>query len=228
MRSASAWLGSVMVILAWLSVAGAAQAKSESKTWYVPWTWSPAASADQGSISVTNLNGEAVRVNVRAFNAQGAVLSASSSAFSLQPGAASSFAFPVDPQGRVDRVPAFVLVLADQPVLVRARAVVMLRPSVDVERDCQRISAQGSPNGVLLCDGQLGRYDAEGKFDRDLLRLWKYATFQEWPALPIDCAGSAPNHFACSQRVARELPGGDDAGGPGPVDRVERETDRER
>lgn len=227
MRSASAWLGSVVVMLACLFAAGAAQAQSESKTWYVPWTWTPAASADQGSISITNLNGEAVRVNVRAFNAQGAALSASSSAFSLQPAAASSYFFPVDPRGRVDRVPAFVLVLADQPVLVRARAVVLLSPSVDMERDCQRISSRGEPNGTLFCGGQLGRYDAEGKFDRDSLKPWKYVALQEWPALPIDCTGRAPTHFACSKRVARELPGGEDVGGSGPVDR-ERDTDTDR
>ena len=88
--------------------------------------------------------------------------------------------------------------------------------------------AAGTPNGVLLCDGQLGRYDAEGKFDHDILETWKYTTLQEWPAFPIDCTDSAPTHFACSQRVARELPGGDDAGGPGRVDRVERERERDR
>lgn len=225
MRNANSWLRSVVVLLAGLSAVGAAQAQSESKTWYVPWAWSPRASADTGSISVTNLNGEAVRVNVRAFNAQGAALSASSSAFSLSPAASSSVAFPVDPRGSVAAAPAFVLVLSDQPVLVRARAVVLLRPSVDVEADCQRISSRGEPNGVLFCEGQLGRYDAEGKFQRDSLKPWKYATLQEWPAFPIDCAGSAPTHFACSKRVVRQPPGGDDAGGPLADDR-ERDPER--
>lgn len=225
MRSKRSWLGSVVAMLVCLSAVGAAQAKSESKTWYVPWTWTPPASAELGSISVTNLNGESARVNVRAFNAQGAVLSASSSAFSLQPAASSSSVFPYDPRGRLDQVPAFVLVLADQPVLVRARAIVLLRPSVVLERDCTRISSRGEPDGTLFCDGQLGRYDSDGKFKRDNLRPWKYETLQEWPAFPIDCTGRAPTHFACSQRVARQPPGGDDAGGPAAEDRVDRETD---
>lgn len=228
MRSASSWLRSVVVMLACLSAVGAAQAQSESKTWYVPWAWSPGAGAEPGSISVTNLNGQAVRVNVRAFNAQGAVLSASSSAFSLQPAASSSVAFPVDPRGRADAAPAFVLVLSDQPVLVRARAAAVLHPFVDVQKDCRRITSRGTPDGALFCDGQLGRYDADGKFQHDSLELWKYSTLQEWPAFPIDCAGSAPTHFACSQRVMRQPPGGDDAGGPVAEDRVERDTDTDR
>ncbi len=163
MRNANSWLRSVVVLLAGLSAVGAAQAQSESKTWYVPWAWSPRASADTGSISVTNLNGEAVRVNVRAFNAQGAALSASSSAFSLSPAASSSVAFPVDPRGSVAAAPAFVLVLSDQPVLVRARAVVLLRPSVDVEADCQRISSRGEPNGVLFLRRPTGQIRCRGQ-----------------------------------------------------------------
>lgn len=217
MRRASSWLGAVVAVLAWLSVAGVAQAQSEAKTWYVPWSWSPGAGAAPGSITVVNLNGEVVRANVRAFNAQGAALSATSAAFSLQPAASSSFVFPVDPRGRVDAVPAFVLVLADQPVLVRAQATRVLRPLVDVEKDCRRISSRGTPDGVLFCEGQLGRYDAEGKFKHDSLNLWKYSTLQEWPAFPIDCSAAAPTHFACSQRLARELPGGNNHG-PLPVE----------
>ena len=221
MRKAGSWLGIVVTMLACLSVAGVAQAQSEAKTWYVPWVWSLGAGAEPGSITVTNFNGESVRVNVRAFNAQGAALAATSAAFSLQPAASSSFVFPVDPRGRVDAVPAFVLVLSDQPVLVRAQATKVLRPLVDVEKDCRRISSRGTPDGVLLCDGQLGRYDAEGKFKHDTLSVWKYSTLQEWPAFPIECSGVAATHFACSQRVARELPGGDGRGPP-PVDRVNR------
>ncbi|UWX04214.1 hypothetical protein H1235_02485 [Pseudoxanthomonas sp. NC8] len=214
-------------MLACLSVVGVARAQSEAKTWYVPWVWSPGAGAEPGSITVVNFNGEVVRVNVRAFNAQGTVLSATSAAFSLQPGASSPFVFPVDPRGRVDAVPAFVLVLADQPVLVRAQAAAVLRPFVDVERDCRRISSRGTPDGVLFCDGQLGRYDADGKFQHDSLKPWKYSALQEWPAFPIDCTGSTPTHFACSKRVARQLPGGDNRGPP-PVDRVNRDTSPNR
>lgn len=228
MRSTSAWLRSVVAMLACLFAVGEAAAQSESRTWYVPWNWSLGAGADAGSITATNLNGETVRVNVRAFNAQGAVLPAASAAFSLQPAASSSVAFPVDPRGPAAATPAFVLVLADQPVLVRARAAAVLQPFVNVEKDCRRITSRGEPGGALFCDGQLGRYDADGKFQHDSLETWKYSTLQEWPAFPIDCAGSAPTHFACSKRVARQLPGGEDAGGPPPVDRVERETDPDR
>lgn len=228
MRSTRSWLGSVVAMLACLTAVGAARAQSESKTWYVPWVWSLGASADPGSITVMNLNGQAARVNVRAFNAQGAVLSAASAAFSLQPAASSSVAFPVDPRGRADATPAFVLILADQPVLVRARAAAVLRPFVDGVKDCQRISSRGTPDGVLFCDGQLGRYDADGKFQHDSLKPWKYSTLQEWPAFPIDCTGSAPTHFACSKRVAQQLPGGDDVGGPASVERVNRETNPNR
>jgi hypothetical protein len=212
-------------MLACLFAAQEARAQSESATWYVPWNWSPGVGADMGSIAVVNLNGEAVRVNVRAFNAQGAALSASSSAFSLQPAGSSAVAFPLDPRGPAAAAPAFVLVLADQPVLVRARAAAVLRPFVDREKDCSRITSRGDTDGVLFCDGQLGRYDAQGKFHYDSLETWKYATLQEWPAFPIDCTGSAPTHFACSKRVVRELPGGGAVGGTPPV---EREADPDR
>mgnify|MGYP003525399133 CR=1 FL=1 len=228
MRRSSTGLASVVAMLACLFAAGEARAQSESRTWYVPWSWSLSAGADMGSIAVVNLNGEAVRVNVRAFNAQGAALSASSSAFSLQPAGSSSVSFPVDPRGPAAAAPAFVLVLAERPVLVRARAAAVLRPYVDREKDCQRITSRGEPDGVLFCDGQLGRYDAQGKFQYDSLETWKYATLREWPAFPIDCTGSAPTHFVCSKRVVRELPGAGDVGGTTPVDRVERETDPDR
>jgi hypothetical protein len=208
------------MMMACLSAGGVARAQSEAKTWYVPWTWSVGAGEDPSSITVTNLNSQVVRVNVRAFDKQGVVLSAASAAFSLQPAASSYMPFPVKSGGPV-AMASFVLVLADQPVLVRARAATVITPVM--EKDCKPIASRGSPNGeVLFCEGQLGSYDSNGKFQFHRLSLWKYWALQEWPAYPIDCSASAPTHFACSQRIAHSFPGGDVSA---PVDGVNREAD---